>query len=62
MFSRAISPEGRQANIGEVLVGDSRRNKLDVTNRPAGRRQLPFTWSTLTGVFVDFCGLARYTQ
>ena len=27
----AISPEGRQVNIGEVLVGDDRRSKLDVT-------------------------------
>ena len=27
----AISPEGRQVNIGEVLVGDNRRSKLDVT-------------------------------
>src|SRR5437763_7771672 len=27
----AISPEGRQANIGEVLVGDNHRSKLDVT-------------------------------
>lgn len=27
----AISPEGRSANIGEVLVGDNHRSKLDVT-------------------------------
>jgi outer membrane protein OmpA-like peptidoglycan-associated protein len=27
----AISPEGRAVNIGEVLVGDNRRSKLDVT-------------------------------
>ena len=27
----AISPEGRSANLGEVLVGDNRRSKLDVT-------------------------------
>ena len=27
----AISPEGRQVNIGEVLVGDNHRSKLDVT-------------------------------
>jgi outer membrane protein OmpA-like peptidoglycan-associated protein len=27
----AISPEGRPMNIGEVLVGDNRRSKLDVT-------------------------------
>src|SRR6202166_3451616 len=27
----AISPEGRQANIGEVLVGNNHRSKLDVT-------------------------------
>ena len=27
----AISPEGRQMNIGEVLVGDNHRGKLDVT-------------------------------
>jgi len=27
----AISPEGRPVNIGEVLVGDNRRSKLDVT-------------------------------
>ena len=27
----AISPEGRPVNIGEVLVGGSRRSKLDVT-------------------------------
>jgi len=27
----AISPEGRPANIGEVLVGDNHRSKLDVT-------------------------------
>jgi outer membrane protein OmpA-like peptidoglycan-associated protein len=27
----AISPEGRSVNIGEVLVGDNRRSKLDVT-------------------------------
>jgi outer membrane protein OmpA-like peptidoglycan-associated protein len=27
----AISPEGRSANLGEVLVGDNRRSKLDIT-------------------------------
>lgn len=27
----AVSPEGRPMNIGEVLVGDNRRSKLDVT-------------------------------
>ena len=27
----AISPEGRQVNIGEVLLGDNHRSKLDVT-------------------------------
>jgi len=27
----AISPEGRQVNIGEVLVGDNHRSKVDVT-------------------------------
>ena len=27
----AISPEGRSINLGEVLVGDSRRSKLNVT-------------------------------
>ncbi|HXJ05173.1 MAG TPA: OmpA family protein [Candidatus Acidoferrum sp.] len=27
----AISPEGRSVNIGEVLVGDNHRSKLDVT-------------------------------
>jgi outer membrane protein OmpA-like peptidoglycan-associated protein len=27
----AISPEGRAVNVGEVLVGDNRRSKLDVT-------------------------------
>src|SRR5580765_3315663 len=27
----AISPEGRQVNIGEVLVGDNHRSKLEVT-------------------------------
>ena len=27
----AISPEGRAMNLGEVLVGDNRRSKLDVT-------------------------------
>jgi outer membrane protein OmpA-like peptidoglycan-associated protein len=27
----AISPEGRAANLGEVLVGDNHRSKLDVT-------------------------------
>lgn len=27
----AISPEGRPANIGEVLVGDNHRSKMDVT-------------------------------
>jgi outer membrane protein OmpA-like peptidoglycan-associated protein len=27
----AISPEGRAVNLGEVLVGDNRRGKLDVT-------------------------------
>ena len=27
----AISPEGRQVNIGEVLVGDNHRSKLNVT-------------------------------
>jgi len=27
----AISPEGRPVNIGEVLLGDNRRSKLDVT-------------------------------
>ena len=27
----AISPEGRAVNLGEVLVGDSHRSKLDVT-------------------------------
>jgi outer membrane protein OmpA-like peptidoglycan-associated protein len=27
----AISPEGRSMNLGEVLVGDNRRSKLDVT-------------------------------
>jgi outer membrane protein OmpA-like peptidoglycan-associated protein len=27
----AISPEGRAVNLGEVLVGDNRRSKLDVT-------------------------------
>jgi outer membrane protein OmpA-like peptidoglycan-associated protein len=27
----AISPEGRPVNIGEVLVGENRRSKLDVT-------------------------------
>src|SRR6202795_1287474 len=27
----AISPEGRPVNIGEVLVGDNHRSKLDVT-------------------------------
>lgn len=27
----AISPEGRQVNIGEVLVGDDHRSKVDVT-------------------------------
>ncbi|HWY44286.1 MAG TPA: OmpA family protein [Candidatus Sulfotelmatobacter sp.] len=27
----AISPEGRPVNIGEVLVGDNQRSKLDVT-------------------------------
>jgi outer membrane protein OmpA-like peptidoglycan-associated protein len=27
----AISPEGRAINLGEVLVGDNRRSKLDVT-------------------------------
>ena len=27
----AISPEGRQVNIGEVLVGDNNRSKVDVT-------------------------------
>ncbi len=27
----AISPEGRRVNIGEVLVGDNHRSKLDVT-------------------------------
>ena len=27
----AISPEGRSINLGEVLVGDNRRSKLDVT-------------------------------
>jgi outer membrane protein OmpA-like peptidoglycan-associated protein len=27
----AISPEGRQVNIGEVLVGNNHRSKLDVT-------------------------------
>src|SRR5580700_4130158 len=27
----AISPEGTPANLGEVLVGDNRRSKLDVT-------------------------------
>ena len=27
----AVSPEGRAVNIGEVLVGDNRRSKLDVT-------------------------------
>jgi outer membrane protein OmpA-like peptidoglycan-associated protein len=27
----AISPEGRPANLGEVLVGDNHRSKLDVT-------------------------------
>jgi outer membrane protein OmpA-like peptidoglycan-associated protein len=27
----AISPEGRSANLGEVLVGDNHRSKLDVT-------------------------------
>lgn len=27
----AISPEGRQANLGEVLVGGNHRSKLDVT-------------------------------
>ena len=28
----AISPEGRAMNIGEVLVGENHRSKLDVTN------------------------------
>jgi outer membrane protein OmpA-like peptidoglycan-associated protein len=28
----AISPEGRAVNLGEVLVGDNRRSKLDVTS------------------------------
>jgi len=27
----AISPEGRAVNLGEILVGDNRRSKLDVT-------------------------------
>jgi len=27
----AISPEGRQVNLGEVVVGDNHRSKLDVT-------------------------------
>jgi hypothetical protein len=27
----AITPEGRAVNLGEVLVGDNRRSKLDVT-------------------------------
>ena len=27
----AISPEGRSVNVGEVLVGDSHRSKLNVT-------------------------------
>src|ERR1700737_633696 len=27
----AISPEGRAVNLGEVLIGDNRRSKLDVT-------------------------------
>ena len=27
----AISPEGRSVNLGEVLVGDNHRSKLDVT-------------------------------
>ena len=27
----AISPEGRSANLGEVLIGDNHRSKLDVT-------------------------------
>ena len=27
----AISPEGRAVNLGEVLVGDNHRSKLDVT-------------------------------
>jgi outer membrane protein OmpA-like peptidoglycan-associated protein len=27
----AISPEGRAVNLGEVIVGDNRRSKLDVT-------------------------------
>lgn len=27
----AISPEGRASNLGEVLVGDNHRSKLDVT-------------------------------
>src|ERR1700726_461373 len=27
----AISPEGRSVNVGEVLVGDNHRSKLDVT-------------------------------
>src|ERR1700676_2459350 len=27
----AISPEGRSVNVGEVLVGENHRSKLDVT-------------------------------
>ncbi len=30
----AISPEGRSVNVGEVLVGDNHRSKLDVTTDP----------------------------
>src|SRR5579864_4486293 len=30
----AISPEGRAVNLGEILVGDNSRSKLDVTAEP----------------------------
>ena len=34
----AISPEGRQVNLGEILVGDNHRSKLDVTTDLSGLR------------------------
>jgi hypothetical protein len=42
----AISPEGRAINLGEVLVGDNHRSKLDVTTDLQAFAS-PVTWLCL---------------
>ena len=55
----AISPEGRAVNLGEILVGDNHRSKVDVTTDLAGLRSGRDRGTLLCGAAAQQRGGAR---